>query len=39
VPRDFTARANHAVQRHRGNGLEVFHNYTAIGALMAGCGS
>jgi predicted RNA-binding protein with RPS1 domain len=25
MPRDFAVRANHAVQRHRGNGFEVFH--------------
>jgi len=25
MPRDFAARANHAVQRHCNNGLEVFH--------------
>ena len=26
MPRDFAARANHAVQRHRGDGFEVFHH-------------
>jgi len=25
MPRDFVARANHAVQRHRGDGFEMFH--------------
>jgi hypothetical protein len=25
MPRDFVPRANHAVQRHRGDGFEVFH--------------
>ena len=25
MPRDFAARANHVVQRHRGDGFEVFH--------------
>jgi hypothetical protein len=39
MPWDFAARANHAVQRHRGDGFEMFHNQTAIGALMPGCGS
>jgi hypothetical protein len=28
MPRDFAARANHAVQRHRGDGFEVFHDFT-----------
>jgi len=58
VPRDFVPRTDNAVQRHRGDGFEMFHfifdrivrvqfcpfchsveNYTATGALMAGCGS
>jgi hypothetical protein len=25
MPRDFVPRADHAVQRHRGDGFEVFH--------------
>src|SRR5205814_7544495 len=44
MPRDFVSRADHPVQRHRGDSFEVLHRvepqalHTAIGALMAGCG-
>lgn len=27
MPRDFAARANHTVQRHRSNGFEMFHGF------------
>jgi hypothetical protein len=33
MPRDFAARANHAVQRHCGDGFEVFH----VGVQASAC--
>ena len=33
MPRDFAARANHAVQRHRGDGFEMFHKSNFIAGI------